>query len=148
MANYACDITRFTPFLHFLVTKKASTGTGNDCFGTMKVCFCFYFYFYLTLNPFHITYNSQSLVQLLEKLVLHCCEDLAMRFILSSWFLSQLHIGSCALLLATQPNVAQAIQTSSPVPTSTPPPLPYRIDPRAILAIVSNAYIRLIVELC
>ena len=53
-----------------------------------------------------------------------------MRTILPLWLLSQLHACSGALLVTPQPNIAQATRTVTPTPT--------RIDPREILAIVSN----------
>jgi hypothetical protein len=53
-----------------------------------------------------------------------------MRVIFSLWLLSQLHACSGALLVTPRPDIAQATRTLIPTPT--------RIDPREILAIVSD----------
>jgi len=60
---------------------------------------------------------------------------LIMRLIRFLWRLSQLFVGINAGLITLQSDI-QAVQTASP--KTTPPPSPTRIDPRGILAIVSN----------
>jgi hypothetical protein len=76
---------------------------------------------------FNIRRSCVSLLKLQQFLIVII---ITMPVIFSLWLLSQLHACSGALLVTPRPDIAQATRTLIPTPT--------RIDPREILAIVSD----------